>query len=62
MSFSKLFSWILAILKFVKRCICGRKKVKDEDDKIRLPTSVSVQQSVEKQEVKAPSFERVPDV
>jgi hypothetical protein len=51
MRFSLLYSWIFVLIKFVKRCICGRKKIKDEDDSTKLPTSVSVQQSASKQEV-----------
>ena len=51
MRFTMLFSWFIALIKFIKRCICGRKKIKDEGDNTKIPSSVLVQQSSTKQEV-----------
>ena len=51
-----LFSWFFALIKFIKRCICGRKKIKDEGDSTKIPSGVLVQQSSAKQEVECYTF------
>ena len=51
MRISKLFTWICVLLSYIKRIICGRRKEKNGDNNITLPSRVSVQQSTQKSQV-----------
>ncbi|XP_028405973.1 receptor-binding cancer antigen expressed on SiSo cells-like [Dendronephthya gigantea] len=53
MRLSQLFSCIFALINFIKRCIFGRKKTKDEDNNVKAPSGVLVQKSAEEEDLQA---------